>query len=147
MTPMTPMTPQEVFDKTVTELAEQRVPALDNKEGRRNCRYRDRHGNACAAGVHIPDERYDPKIEGMSVLDLCIPSVPLNLCDLPAFRHGDLLHRLQSVHDHIALENGSVEFDPKRFHAAFGEVARNHGLNLDALNKAVEILRNPATGK
>lgn len=58
---ITMLTPQQIFDKIVMHLREQRLPARG--KGDYACSYRTRDGLKCAIGCLIPDEKYDPDIE------------------------------------------------------------------------------------
>lgn len=60
------MTDQEIFDKVREHFITNRNPpggqALGSGDFR--CQYRGPDGSKCAAGVLIPDDKYDPSIEG-----------------------------------------------------------------------------------
>jgi hypothetical protein len=43
--------------------------ALNEDSGTTVCRYRTADGRKCAVGQHIPDEKYDQKIEGDGISD------------------------------------------------------------------------------
>lgn len=58
------MTKQEMFDQAVGGLIKQGRRA-HNKYG--DCKYRTDDGLKCAFGMLIPDEIYNPKMEGWSV--------------------------------------------------------------------------------
>lgn len=96
------MTPQEIFDTVARHLFEQGTQAYnDNIE---QCRYRGPGGTKCAVGCLIPDEAYDPEMEGWSV-DYVVVAHGGNADDpnpsFPAWL-GDnlgLLSGLQDVHD------------------------------------------------
>ena len=60
-------TNQEVFDKVARHLLTQNARAVD---GDGFCRYRTPDGLKCAVGCLIPDELYDPEMEGKSVCSL-----------------------------------------------------------------------------
>lgn len=64
------MTLQEIFDKVYAHLKKQGKPALGPGEYGPLCRYRTDDGLMCAAGCLIPDDLYDPEIEGTKFLDL-----------------------------------------------------------------------------
>lgn len=104
------MTEQEIFDTVLAHLREQRRAALgDDGE----CQYRGLGGTACAVGCLIPDELYDPLIEGLSVATIIEAVVPEYLQYqaqelLPVFariknhigaEHLPLLNELQEAHD------------------------------------------------
>ena len=85
---------QEIFDIVVLHLYRQGHPAYDQKEG---CLYRAPNGDKCAVGVLIPDQVYDPGMEGKSVDNQNFSFSKV----LPKYIHQniDLLLALQGVHD------------------------------------------------
>jgi len=86
------MNEQQIFDTVAAHLFRQGRRAMDGS----GCRYRSGDGLKCAVGCFIPDEAYDPDIEGVSCYDLRVRSL------LP-FKPDDytlaLLHMLQGTHD------------------------------------------------
>lgn len=71
------MTPQEVFDTVCAHLAQQGRRSVDHKDdgdgyyfARPRCAYRGLGGLKCAIGCLIPDEEYDPRMEGMNATDM-----------------------------------------------------------------------------
>lgn len=108
---MTPsVTPQEFYNKTVSHLRKQGCRSEANK----GCAYRGPEGTMCAAGVHIPDELYDPEMEG-ATLDLLLVHFPqLEEC----FPDFELAFELQRIHDCVppmnwesALAHTAAEFN------------------------------------
>ncbi len=82
------MTNQEAFTTVVLHLRKQGRRAQDHSK----CRYRAPDGCKCAIGALIPDDQYNPKLEGRTVLALThLPA----LQDLNSF----LLSDLQITHD------------------------------------------------
>lgn len=66
------MTPQEIFDKVATHLLTQNHKAQTlladtNGDSSLACAYRSYDGRSCAVGCLIPDDMYDPAIEGTSI--------------------------------------------------------------------------------
>lgn len=59
---------QELFNKVIAHLTEQNARAVARNGD--SCRYRSAAGLKCAIGCLIPDELYDPSIEGMGVTPL-----------------------------------------------------------------------------
>lgn len=57
------MNKQEIFETVVRHLHQQGEPAVI---GEGNCRYRADDGKSCAVGCLIPDDCYDPQMEGMT---------------------------------------------------------------------------------
>ena len=60
------MNNQEFFDKTMEHLRKQGVPSAQGDR----CLYRGPAGTKCAIGFHIPDELYEPEMEGIGVGNL-----------------------------------------------------------------------------
>jgi hypothetical protein len=60
------MNAQEIFDKVVTHLRTQGKQAKNTSD---DCVYRRPNGLMCAVGCLIPDELYDPALEGATVAD------------------------------------------------------------------------------
>lgn len=92
------MTEQEIFDTVLTHLREQ-GKASTNRSG--GCRYRGEGGTTCAVGCLIPDELYDPLIEGLSVVGIIE-------IDVPEYRQDqtqELLPILARIKNHIGAEH------------------------------------------
>jgi hypothetical protein len=53
---------QTIFDTAVLHLAQQQRPAIDNTGA---CRYRADGGLKCAIGCFIPDDQYNPGMDGL----------------------------------------------------------------------------------
>lgn len=100
------MTNQEIFDKVATHLRGMQSRAgrfMDNGNSWFSCRYRTADGSRCAIGCLIPDELYDPAIEGDTpsnafggagaALHKVLTAVGLQKEQAP------FLNRLQQVHD------------------------------------------------
>lgn len=100
------MTAQELFDKTISHLlAQGGQSTIETAEhGYTNtilCRYRAPNGRRCAVGVHITDEFYTPKMEGMSANCTDVGDI---LAKQGLAEHQMLLFHLQrDLHDRIAL--------------------------------------------
>lgn len=86
------MTNQEVFDKVVRHLGKQRAKSYLACET--VCAYRGAEGRQCAAGPLIPDDVYEPRMEGRNWRDLA-QAYPI----LAAVGDARLIAHLQSVHD------------------------------------------------
>lgn len=77
---------------------------LDNRE--ESCAYRGAGGNCCAVGCFIPDELYDPKMEGDRVFSILRTFPALEGCmPLPPMA----MSKLQEIHD---LDFGTQD-DPR----------------------------------
>jgi hypothetical protein len=98
------MTPQEIFDTVARHLFTQGERAgivmdddPDNIVAGFSCRYRAPGGATCAVGKLIPDDAYDPGMEGNAVDTICSAYgdvLPTWMLDQQV-----LLDRLQIVHD------------------------------------------------
>lgn len=112
------MTPQELFDDTMTHLIHQGRPSA--RGGR--CALRGSRGRKCAIGRHIPDEEYRPALEWR-----------LHEAVSVALRHRNarpsrmLMNDLQDVHDNAVRGLGSCWIDRVREYGA--KVALKHGLD------------------
>jgi hypothetical protein len=106
------MTAQEIFDKVLAHLRTQGEPALDYLG---TCAYRGRLNETtgkspmCAIGCLIPDDKYDPTMEGGGIYlvkdhapdswDCSTQVLSGVLTDLGLNGHLELLNELQSAHD------------------------------------------------
>jgi len=108
------MEAQEVFNKVVLHLYMQGEPAFGPTEG---CCYRGINGSSCAVGCLIPDDKYDPIIEGVDILQVIEGQNPLYITkssarlttilkELSLLDHLELLQDLQVVHDIWGLDPG-----------------------------------------
>ena len=103
------MNQQEVFNKAYLAIVAQGLPSIDDKGV---CLYRGLKGRKCAIGHLIPDELYDPLIEGSApcfqpttgkqlalqrVLEAVFSNLDKN--DIP------FLHNLQRCHDNAAEDS------------------------------------------
>lgn len=72
------------------------------------CRYRGKDGLKCAVGFWIPDEKYDPEIEGRSASSsLVVACLPPEIAE-----HTDVLLSLQHFHDELPwYENSTMCFN------------------------------------
>jgi hypothetical protein len=120
------MNAQQMFDRVADHLATQQVQASGVVNGLRICRYRS-GSNKCAIGALIPDELYDPIIEGTGIGPLMAmvdkdtgemaPDLKAFLRETfsPALRM--LAGALQTVHDDVSAggtiprENAPVWFE------------------------------------
>lgn len=82
-------TDQEVFDQVATHLLTQMKRSVSDDAV---CLYRSPDGLKCAAGCLIGDDEYDPDMEGNCWVDL------VSRFDFTQ-SHGNLIQRLQNVHD------------------------------------------------
>lgn len=121
------MDKQQIFDTVATHLLKQGKPAL-SAEG--YCRYRTDDGLKCAVGVLIPDDKYDPKIEGYPVGDAGDVGAMVRQA-LPFSTNPNLINflaDLQFYHDNV-LRTGLVKWK-----TAMRTMAHHEGLNTEALD-------------
>ena len=128
------MTKQEIFDTVLTHLRKQGGPSWSAGDG---CRYRGLDGTSCAVGCLIPDELYDPLIEGVEVGLIFEAVVPYHLLNraqelLPIYgrianhlgaEHSLLLHELQEAHDIALFSSGLAAWEEE-----MRRIARDFGL-------------------
>lgn len=99
-------------DKIEKHLIQQKARAvqIDPDPSKSRCQYRTDSGLMCAAGCLIPDEMYNPEIEGRNV--------PCVLRDFPGILpegiHSRELLQWQSYHDNFAVA-GFATFSYKRW--------------------------------
>jgi hypothetical protein len=123
------MTPQEIFDTVARHLFTQgeRAGIVHNEDPDDidwgfSCRYRAPGGATCAVGKLLPDDAYDPGMEGNAVDKICSAygdMLPTWMLDQQV-----LLDRLQMVHD--TKEHWSSD---KRMRWEFSLVAQAFGLD------------------
>lgn len=121
------MTPQEIFDTVATHLFAQGERAIAMEPDTDICAYRTSDGKKCAVGCLIPDELYDPGMEGHSALGLVNAGFLL-----PSFfdKNLPLLDDLQFVHDEISC------WDTEEFlRAELAKVADTYNLSTKTLSQ------------
>lgn len=122
---------QEIFDKVVTHLFTQKVKCVDDK-GR--CVYRF-NGLSCAAGCLIPDEEYNPSLEGTSINFLINDGTVLQNYK----NNSEIIKKLQKIHDFMET-NDKNEFDLKLLSNELIKTAVSYKLNTETLDKFVATL-------
>ena len=117
------MTKQEIFDRVVRHLGEQRVLAYEDG----SCKYRDSLGNKCAVGCLIPDSVYQPAFEGHAVRSLyCFPEIEKLFSDMSSL----LLADLQDCHDCDGEEMPGRNSPPlPQWERQLYRIAEMHGLD------------------
>jgi len=123
------MTAQEIFDKVINHLLQQGGPALNyNYDDDPVCRYRSNNGLKCAVGCLIPDDQYDPIMEGWGVMVTSPPSDPLNYWIAKYYEpQRDLLAALQSLHDNIGMNGICDDWQTVILRGA-ADIAKKFGL-------------------
>lgn len=86
---------QEIFDTVAKHLLTQNARSVGSYFETGGCRYRGPNGLKCAVGCLIPDELYDPEMEGHGSTFLV-----MNYPELGFHGVSRLLSHLQSIHDH-----------------------------------------------
>jgi len=106
---------QETFDTVVAHLRKQGAKAtVRGENGSDECTYRSPDGRQCAAGCLIPDELYDPRIEGKPAHNELVANI------LKSLGHDvRLCLSLQRVHD---------DCEPKNWEDGFQRVAMDYAL-------------------
>ena len=98
------MTDQEIFTKVATHLLTQgkRSERFFDDDGEPGCAYRSAAGLMCAVGCLIPDELYEPAIEGCTVAGDVVQSVLREAGIRAGYgeRTDSLLYELQNIHDY-----------------------------------------------
>lgn len=125
------MTRQETFDTVVRAILKQGKPSRDAIGA---CYYRTHGGLKCAAGHLIPDELYDPKMEGKTVSHMDV-RFAVDGHDL------GLLSRLQEAHDNAGAhgdedENGNTLDFVADFRRRVKETAEEYALSDAVLEDA-----------
>ena len=106
------MTAQEIFNKVVTHLRNQKIKSVGlNKGGIGEnyiCLYRGPNGTKCAVGCLIPDNVYQQKFEGHKVVYLAT-----NYPEIEKLIHGNeiLIAQLQGIHDYNRYEDWEDDFN------------------------------------
>jgi hypothetical protein len=139
MRPDLDLTDQQIFDKIVAHLRNQKVPAsfpdgINGEFG--SCYYRLKTGTQtlmCAAGCLIPDELYLDSMEGRMIQSLV--NDPNIDADLRYFfrMHSSVMSDMQAVHDDHHAE----------WEEYFRYVAAKHNLLLDGEKVNVPLQNNP----
>jgi hypothetical protein len=114
------MTDQEIFDTVVTGLRKQKCKSVGQASDAPEviqCKYRSPEGYKCAAGQLIPDDKYNPALEGQTVLQL--EQFFVQVVGLESPNQIAFLSILQSVHD---------KCEPCDWEINFTEVAKIHNL-------------------
>lgn len=91
---------QEIFDLVTTHLLKQGATSFNTKTD--SCMYRH-NGLKCAVGFLIPDDEYDPFMEGFGVINLIEKFNKPCIEDMKPF--VDILSELQRIHDTAPSSN------------------------------------------
>ena len=126
------MNSQEIFDKVAVHLLTQPRSLTGNGGG---CMYRGDNGTKCAVGCLIPDNEYDPSIEGLFMNDRLIGKVP-------SFRGMTeeqiyMLRELQRIHDYCIKELTDQFVNKEIAIEKLNEIAEINDLNTDAIRDLI----------
>lgn len=116
------MTNQEVFNKVLAHLRKQGHAAMDDAS---TCVYRGPNSTSCAVGCLLPDNLYDPRIEGKCVNEL-VSTMASDFPAIAAFLERfdiDLLTDLQMAHDGRLADRGISAWEPR-----MAGIAEQYGL-------------------
>ncbi len=88
---------QQTFEKIVNHLLNQKVRAMATGQLGPGCAYRGENNTSCAIGCMIPDNDYEPAMEGRNVAVLFddFPKIANHFKDLPI----EFLTTMQTLHD------------------------------------------------
>jgi len=95
------LTKQQVFDKVVRHLLKQGVVSRRDGSSIAPCAYRGDGGTMCAVGCLIPDEAYDPSLEGAGANNPRVLAALAGVVDSEDSASTRLLLSLQTIHDCI----------------------------------------------
>lgn len=114
-----PDSDQEIFDKTAEHLFTQGNPAT--AFGAYGCQYRGSDNTKCAFGFWIPDDEYQPDLEGQNVnseiLQNAFPDI---------LNHFSIIKNLQMTHD-----NRKNWVSTSKMQHTFDGITNRHGLSMD----------------
>lgn len=116
------MDKQEIFDAVRKYANTMNEKSLD-EDG--TCVYRSDNGNSCFIGAFIPDNLYDPEMEGHAILGLGIYKGVIESLGIPKYDNDNIFKLwadLQDVHD---------DWDIFTWEDGFKEVAEKHNLIMD----------------
>ena len=134
------MDSQEIFDRVVEHLWNQKVPALNENN---TCVYRGPNGTMCAVGCLIPNELYDPEMDegGGKAVDVLFEEFH-EVTDKIGFtkENLDLLETLQYHHDTW----DDKDINRLEFTKEFWEGLRNLALDHNLSTAKLDNLLNPS---
>ena len=133
---------QQTFDLVARALLAQGGPSMSAGM----CKYRGDCGRKCAAGWLIPDSKYDPDLEGVSIEkdpDAVRPEMvdstmakAIALAQIMREEGHDLVlvHDLQTAHDNAVFNSGDWDMSANfSIVNQLRRVAREHDLSTEAL--------------
>lgn len=143
------LTLQEIFDKVSHHLLKQKARSMISSStgGSQLCAYRGSNGLCCAVGFLIPDDKYDPNMEGGGICDIGEASLLVRNVlydsgiDVPrdAGYDSELYNEMTDTLFEDCTPTLALLLDLQRMHdeqpveawpAVLGHIALNHGLEL-----------------
>jgi hypothetical protein len=115
----TPKTKQELFDFVLAAIRKQGRPSMNGA----HCMYRAADGARCAAGHLIPDDLYDPEMEGKPIGIVMVARPGVIACEDVPF-----LGELQGAHDHAGRAYDGGPAFLRRYEYNMEKLARENGL-------------------
>jgi hypothetical protein len=119
---------QEIFDTVAKHLLKQMEQSLTHRLNGKiilstQCAYRGDSGCKCAIGCLIPDDRYDPSLEGNDVVRGLVRQLLIDIgIDMTNFSIASLIIDLQHTHD---------AYEPKDWAGELVRVGVKHKLILN----------------
>lgn len=123
---MIKLTKQEAFDAVARGILAQGKPAYDRST--LDCHYRSEDGCKCAAGHLIPDDLFDPDMEGHVIHDPIFDGI--FFVDFLPF-----VDKLQVIHDTCARRTDNDEDFIEQFKMDMRVLADSHGLSTAVLDE------------
>lgn len=127
------MTNQEAFDFVVRSLVVQGKPSVEGT----SCSYRAPDGCRCAAGWLIPDDKYNPRMEGVTVSSVVVKAA------LPPKLSLYLIADLQRAHDgafEVSFSKNDNQCWLETFLMHAREVAEEHKLSTEIVDISEQAL-------
>lgn len=105
---------QQVFDKVAAHLLAQGQTSSKGNHPGGTCLYRGPNGTKCAVGCLIPDDMYEPTMEGKSMpesgdFDMYLSTVGKVLVQIVEEDTFPLLAALQILHDTVIPKHWDIE--------------------------------------
>lgn len=129
---------QETFDVVARHLIKQGRQSQSASGSSYTCAYRGVDDCRCSAGALIPDDQYDPSMEGLSVENNHIQAVISGAGHAEALADNDagnyLLWDLQGAHDAVDARGPVFQ---ERIRSRLREIARHWDLSDVALDDGV----------
>jgi len=140
-----PLSPQQVFDGVYTNFVFEGKPAsfaFSDVLHENACFYRGPNGEKCAAGIFIPDDVYDPEMEGKNIKLLI--RTKARLAEIfgghESYQGGNnfnsykIIGHLQGIHDNEANINDPASFTG-RMKVALDDFAKTNGFTIPTQEK------------